>query len=282
MTLLRPLAKLRRTQALPPVMPLLLLAMLLLPLAKPARRLPVTLLLLLATPPLLRAMLLPLPAKPRRKRRRSRNRSFSRLMRTPGGASRPVFFSRPPSSSGGGTGRAAHQVPVSIRDAQRSDPDRAWIHKQYPEYLDDLSQLSMNTGMFPASGEFGEREPELMARWFADDSSHPLLILKDERPIGFALVSRPPRNQRENVDFRMAEFFITAKARRLGAGRDAAMLIFNRFSGAWEVMEFLYNKPAVTFWRSVVAKYTGGKFRESVAHGEVKQVFNSTSPSTRR
>jgi predicted acetyltransferase len=173
-------------------------------------------------------------------------------------------------------------VPVSIRDAQNSGQDRAWIQKQYSEYLDDLSQLSMNTGMFPASGEFGEREPELMARWFADDSCHPLLILKDDRPIGFALVSRPPRNQRESVDYRMAEFFITSKARRLGAGRDAAMLIFSRFAGAWEVTEFLYNKPAVTFWRSVVAQYTGGKFRESVAHGEVKQQFVSPSPTQRR
>ncbi|HEY4369992.1 MAG TPA: GNAT family N-acetyltransferase [Steroidobacteraceae bacterium] len=173
-------------------------------------------------------------------------------------------------------------MPVSIRDAQHSDPDRAWIQSQYSEYLDDLSRLSMNTGMFPAAGEFGERAPELMARWFADDSSHPLVILKNDKPIGFALVSRPPRNQRDNIDFRMAEFFVTAKARRLGVGRDAAQLIFNRFAGAWEVTEFLYNKPAVTFWRSVVAQYTGGRFKEAVTHGEVRQVFNSKNAPARR
>jgi predicted acetyltransferase len=166
-------------------------------------------------------------------------------------------------------------VPISIRDAQHSAQDRTWIQAQYPEYLEDLSQLSMNTGMFPASGEYGERQAELMARWFADDSSHPLIILKNDKPVGFALVSRPPRNQREQVDFRMAEFFVTLKARRLGIGRDAAQLIFNRFAGTWEIIEFLYNKPAVTFWRSVVTEYTGGKFRESIAHGEVRQVFSS-------
>jgi predicted acetyltransferase len=165
-------------------------------------------------------------------------------------------------------------LPVSIRDAQHSEQDRTWIQKRHAEYLDDLSRLSLNTGMFPA---FGEREPELMARWFADDSSHPLLILKDDRPIGFALVCRPARNKRDTVDFRMAEFFITKKARRLGAGRDAAMLIFNRFSGAWEITEFLYNQPAVKFWHSIVAQYTGGRFRESVTHGEVHQHFSSVS-----
>jgi predicted acetyltransferase len=166
-------------------------------------------------------------------------------------------------------------VPVSIRDAQNSPTDQAWIQRHYPEYLDNLSQLSMNTGLFPAVGEYGEREQELMARWFADDSSHPLILLKNERPIGFALVSRPPRNQRDTVDFRMAEFFVTSKQRRLGIGRDAALLIFRRFAGAWEISEFLYNKPAVAFWRSVVNEFTGGKYRESIVHGEVRQLFSS-------
>jgi predicted acetyltransferase len=52
-------------------------------------------------------------------------------------------------------------------------------------------------------------------------------------------------------------------------------LIFNRFAGTWEIVEFVYNKPAVMFWRSIVGAYTGGKFREKVAQGEVHQVFTS-------
>lgn len=173
-------------------------------------------------------------------------------------------------------------MPVSIRDAQRAPADRAWIESQYSSYLEDLSRLSQNTGIFPASGEFGEREPELMARWFVDDSSHPLVLLKDERRVGFALVSRPPRNLRDSIDFRMAEFFVAVDSRRLGIGRDAASLIFSRFAGAWEVTEFQYNKPAVAFWRSVVSQYTAGRFRESAAHGEVRQIFSSKDPVPRR
>ncbi|MFL6578460.1 MAG: GNAT family N-acetyltransferase [Povalibacter sp.] len=173
-------------------------------------------------------------------------------------------------------------MPVSIRDAQHSVADRNWIQNNYSAYLEDLSRLSMNTGLFPAVGPYGEREPELMARWFADDSCHPLLLLKDDHPAGFALVSRPPRNQRTHVDFRMAEFFVLPASRRRGVGRDAALLIFSRFSGAWEITEFLYNKPAVSFWRAVVGEFTGGKFRESVAQGEVRQLFNSKDASARR
>ena len=172
-------------------------------------------------------------------------------------------------------------MPVSIRDALPSPTDRSWITKSYAEYLDDLSQLSMNTGIFPAAGEFGERQPELMARWFADDSSHPFIILKNDKPVGFALVSRPPRNQRATVDFRMAEFFVKPTERRLGVGRDAAKLIFARFNGTWEVSEFLYNKPAVSFWRSVVSEFTHGRFKESTTHGEVHQVFASPTAARR-
>ena len=45
-------------------------------------------------------------------------------------------------------------MPVSIRDAQHSAGDRAWIQNHYAAYLEDLSRLSMNTGMFPAAGEW--------------------------------------------------------------------------------------------------------------------------------
>lgn len=168
-------------------------------------------------------------------------------------------------------------MPIRIRDAKNSPADRAWIQGQYPEYLEDLSQLSMNTGMFPAVGEYGEREPELMARWFADDTAHPVVILKNDKPSGFALVSRPPRNQRVAIDYRMAEFFVCLSARRHGVGKGAARLIFDRFSGSWEITEFLYNTPAVSFWRSVVNDYTTGRFTESHANGEVRQVFASRS-----
>jgi len=170
---------------------------------------------------------------------------------------------------------AERNVSISIRDAQNSAKDRNWIQAHYPAYLEDLSLLSMNTGVFPAAGDYGERQPELMARWFADDSSHPLVILKDGQRVGFALVSRPLRHQRGQIDFRMAEFFVLLQFRRLGVGRDAASLIFNRFAGTWEVVEFMYNKPAVRFWRSIINDYTAGQYRESSAHGEIHQMFKS-------
>lgn len=164
---------------------------------------------------------------------------------------------------------------VSIRDAKGSADDRTWIQSVYREYLNDLSAL--NTGIFPVLGEFGHREPDLLARWFADDRSHPLLILKAERPAGFALVVRPQpmASVQPPIDFRMSEFFVLRKHRRLGVGRDAATLILNRFAGQWEVTEYLRNTGAVSFWRRVISAYTRGRYTERVVDGEVRQVFRT-------
>ena len=175
---------------------------------------------------------------------------------------------------------------ISIRDASRSPDDRRFIHESYGEYLDDLSRVSMNTGMFPAYGKFsddyGDREPDFMASWFADDSSHPLVILRDHRPVGFALVSRPVMKRATGADYRLAEFFVIRDARRLGVGREAAELIFSRFEGSWEITEMLRNQDAVAFWRSVVGAYTQGNFRESTANGEVHHVFKTRSQLVQR
>lgn len=168
---------------------------------------------------------------------------------------------------------------ISIRDARNSADDRRWIEEAFGDYLDDLNRLSMNTGMFPVlgnfGGEFGDRQPDMMARWFADDSAHPLVILKDDQPVGFALVSRPMMKHAATADHRLAEFFVARKARRSGIGRNAAELIFNRFDGSWEVIEMLRNQPAVAFWREVVAAYTHGDYRESIVSGELRHVFNT-------
>jgi predicted acetyltransferase len=172
-------------------------------------------------------------------------------------------------------------VSVSVRDARGSEADRLWIENVYRDYLDDLAPL--NTGMFPALGEVGHREPDQIARWFRDSSAYPLLILHGTEPVGFAMVARNPRSARPDAsEYRMAEFFIGREHRRLGIGRSAVQLIFSRFAGTWEIMEYMRNPGAVSFWRRVVASYTEGKYRERVANGEVLQWFDSRSASAAR
>jgi len=161
---------------------------------------------------------------------------------------------------------------VTVRDARTQDADRQWIEGVYRDYLDDLGLL--NTGIFPALGEVGHREPDQLQRWFMDASATLLTILDDGQPAGFALVARDTRSSRES-DYRMAEFFVAKPHRRRGVGRSAVRLILNRFAGRWEIVEYARNPNAVKFWRDVVSGYTRGDFRERNINGEVRQYFTS-------
>lgn len=163
---------------------------------------------------------------------------------------------------------------VSVRDARGNAPDRRWIEGVYRDYLDDLAPL--NTGIFPAMSEIGHREPDQLTRWFADPNAHLFTILKANEPLGFAMVTPGAAGVgRATAQFRMAEFFVARPHRRRGIGQSAVRLIFDRFAGTWEIIEYLRNPNAVSFWRKVVAQYTRGNYEERVVNGEVRQTFHS-------
>lgn len=173
-------------------------------------------------------------------------------------------------------------VTVTLRDARHSPDDRTWIAAVYQEYVDELAQNAAdNTGIFPMQGEHGSREGELLARWFRDDRSHPLVLLHGGKPAGFALVARPLQAPTPGAppSYEMAEFFVRPQFRRLGVGRSAALLIFARFAGDWRVNEARRNVPAVAFWRRVIAAYTGGAYTERQVDGDIRHTFRSTSRS---
>jgi len=156
---------------------------------------------------------------------------------------------------------------VSVRDARAAPADRLWIQSVYREYLDDLNP---GTGLFPRLGEVGHREPDLIAHWFGDPNTYPLVIVRGSEPVGFARVVRSVAGAAQpRIDYRMGEFFVSRARRRLGIGRTAVQLILSRFAGRWEISEYLRNATAVSFWRRVVASYTQGSYQERIVNGEV-------------
>jgi predicted acetyltransferase len=164
---------------------------------------------------------------------------------------------------------------VSIRDCRYAKKDRQWIEDVYGEYLDSLADL--NTGLFSVLGSDNPGEHEIFANWFANDQSHPLVIQKGAETVGFALVTRPriPQAGEKAADYNMSEFFVRKPHRRAGVGRSAATLIFDRFAGDWEIVEYLRNPDAIAFWRRVLASYCHGGYTERIRHGEVRQRFTS-------
>jgi predicted acetyltransferase len=169
----------------------------------------------------------------------------------------------------------ANAVLVSIRDVRSSAKDRRWIQSVYGEYLDSLSDL--NTGLFSVIGAENPREDEIFANWFSNDQSHPLVIVKGVESVGFALVTRQriPALPGNTATYRMSEFFIRKPHRNIGIGREAATLIFDRFAGEWEIVEYQRHPGSVAFWRRVLTGYCGGKFQERSRNGEVQQRFKS-------
>jgi predicted acetyltransferase len=166
-------------------------------------------------------------------------------------------------------------LPVSIRDVRNSLKDRQWIQSVYGEYVESLADL--NTGFFSVLGSENARQDEIFANWFSNDQAHPLVILQGAEPVGFALVTRQriaPAGA-ERTRFRMSEFFIRRPHRRVGIGRIAATLIFDRFTGDWEIHEYQRHPGSVAFWRRVLTVYCPGKFTERAQNGEVHQRFKS-------
>lgn len=172
---------------------------------------------------------------------------------------------------------------VSLRDSRGNRDDRRWIEGVYRDYLTDLAPSA--TGIFPALGEIGHREPDQLLRWFADRTAHAVTILYGAERVGFAMVNQRSRaadtaaaaSERVAAEFSMAEFFIARPWRRRGIGAQAVRLILDRFTGAWLITEHTRNGTAVNFWRRVVSAYTGSKYQERIVNGEVHQRFESGS-----
>jgi len=162
-------------------------------------------------------------------------------------------------------------VTIRVRDVQGSHSAQLWIKSVYPDYVDDLAP-----GVFPELEEIGHRAADQCAHWFGDSSAHPLIILQEATPVGFAMVAKDrPSLWLPRVDYRMEDFFIVRACRRLGIGESAVQLILSRFAGRWEITQYLRNTAAVSFWRRVVARYTGGNYQERIVNDEVRQVFDS-------
>ena len=108
-----------------------------------------------------------------------------------------------------------------------------------------------------ADGCFGYKY--LDAYWI-EEGRYPFFIRVDGRLAGFALVRSCAEYNALEHPHNIAEFFVMKKYRRCGIGKTAAMELFDRFPGGWEVSVLRNNLPAKRFWEAAVAAYTGGRY----------------------
>jgi len=168
-------------------------------------------------------------------------------------------------------------MPITIREARASKSDRDWIEDAYGEYLADLT--ADTTGVFPSLTTTGQSVTEIIQGWFHDDRATAFVVLREQEPVGFAVVQRGLANADDpKRHYRLSEFFIRKPFRSRGVGRGAAMLLFARYAGEWTIAEQSRNPGAIRFWRRVVSEFTNGHFREQRGQGEVAHQFTSAGP----
>ena len=81
----------------------------------------------------------------------------------------------------------------------------------------------------------------------------------DETPAALAAIK-----MHDSQKYEVCEFFVVPFFRRRGIGYLFAESIWNRFPGFWEVKQIEGADYAVSFWRSVLSRFTGNCFEEDV------------------
>ena len=96
--------------------------------------------------------------------------------------------------------------------------------------------------------------------YWNEKGRHPFFIRADGRLAGLALVRSCSEYNALPNPHNIAEFFVMKKYRCKGAGRAAAVQIFDAFPGGWEISVWKNNFPAQAFWKQVIGEYTNGKY----------------------
>jgi predicted acetyltransferase len=145
---------------------------------------------------------------------------------------------------------AVNEVEVRLATAQ----DRPALQRMLELYQHDLSDIWDQD--LDAKGEYGYE----LDRYWIEPACHPFVALVAGRYAGFALVDRAAKVGDDG--YWMDQFFVLKKYRRAGVGRVLATRVFEELPGRWEVGQMTANAPARSFWRAVIADFTGGHFTE--------------------
>lgn len=118
---------------------------------------------------------------------------------------------------------------------------------------------------------------QYLDHYWTEAGRYPFFILTAGKVAGFALIRTLAEEGNDAPLYSLAEFFILRKYRRQGIGGRAARQIFDQFAGTWKVGQEANNTVAQHFWRTVIAAYSGGKYREYPREegGGVFQTFRS-------
>ena len=129
-------------------------------------------------------------------------------------------------------------------------------------YVYDLSRycgLTSKEWACPADGLYESFD---FKSYFTAEDRHAFLIKVDDECAGFALINKVGTTP--DIDWNMGEFFILARFQGKGVGQQIGRQILDAFPGQWEIAALPDNRPALAFWRALVADYTQNSFTEAL------------------
>ncbi|MGD0631981.1 MAG: GNAT family N-acetyltransferase [Terracidiphilus sp.] len=119
-------------------------------------------------------------------------------------------------------------------------------------YIHDFSQfVPLEPG---PDGRFGY--PNLSLYW-SDPDRYPFLVYAGGKLAGFAFAKRESASASARPVWDLAEFFILRAHRRRKIGLQAALQLWKKFPGPWQVRVMQSNHPACAFWQTVIHSFTG-------------------------
>ncbi|MCB0826978.1 MAG: GNAT family N-acetyltransferase [Armatimonadetes bacterium] len=149
--------------------------------------------------------------------------------------------------------------------------------------LDNLIQLylhEMGRFMHHEMDDFGRFEHDHLPAFVEATDKDAYLVRVKGKLAGFVLV-RDLSSLSNKPIHSISEFFILESYRRLGIGEEIARILFEMRHGTWQIGVHNENNVARTFWRNVIYRYTGSKYREIKVSGWDGPVYEFKSPGFR-
>ena len=109
--------------------------------------------------------------------------------------------------------------------------------------------------------EYGYYGYDHIDDYWNEEGRFPYLIRVDGKIAGFALICPHCDYRKEEGARCIGEFFVMLKYRRMGIGSKAAIQLFDKHRGLWEISYWRNNLPAGQFWKNVVEKYTKNNYQ---------------------
>lgn len=131
------------------------------------------------------------------------------------------------------------------------------LRNLHEHYVHDMSEW-LGLEVRP-DGSFGHDTTPL---WQGDHAV--FLARAGDRLAGFGVVGSAEKWLGDARVRDVKDFFVLRRHRRRGVGDALAAHLWRAFPGSWLVRVFAGNAPALSFWRGVVDRQTGGRFHRQV------------------